>query len=863
MKNIKRIIALCLVFALTAGMSVFAEEATLDELYEKFMSDVTDIERVYKYDFVEARVEETEEESNVLKYPRAVQIVTALEIMEYMDDDNFGEDETVPFGEFTEIMTKLSDVFDFVNTSEYNDAAAVTMGDAVNYIIEAIGYHIFDGKYDIENPRHRIANQLGILKGISFVPDKPVTRGELACMIAAALEIEMIDIASVTGNSVSYEVIEDSSLLYDRFSAILVEGVVTALPGMRLYAGETLEEGTVEIDRVTYHADNLDCSRYFGHKVFAVIEIGDFYDNVISIEISEDDNTLRIPISDIFTADSSKVMYYDEGQRKQVSLGSVTTVTCNGEASSLSLFNDELLSKHGEVILSSGSGYSRYDVAAVRLYQDFVVESVSSFSKKIFFAYGQKFSGKNYISTEIDRDEVLSIIKNDQEISYTALKSGDVVTVTSNSDGSVITMIVSDKVISGTVEEMESDGSEATIGGKDYIVSDAYEKAFKVDSTIPELLSGLSGEFYLSFDNRIVDIKSSKDARRYGYMTDIYQGQGLDDAVVVRMFADDGTWANYNLADKLTFDGDTRTEKSEAYALMQASADEVLYSPVRFSLNSDGEITFLDTARIKSLQLGEVDSELSDTRRIVSSGEWTGTFNWKTNGALTGSKYLLATETTLFTVPDDVDDEEAYFVTKKAKFGSNQEGHLLLYSADDFNMVPLVVQTTSSTLEETDFKYFIVTGIFKKKDKNDEYVTGIKCLDFSGSGSWEMREYMAKSSLPMDDVKVGDVVKYTANSGIIQAYEIKVPFSERDTDISSNLLSYPAYALGTITDISAQNNLIKFKTGTTECVFTPLKLGMHETGSKQGGAVSIGDLQIGDRIFVFGSHKEFYVAVLR
>ena len=171
MKKIKRIIALYLVFALTSGVAAFAETPTLDELYEKYMSDVADIDRVYKYDFVEAREEEQEEKSTELQYPEAVQIVTALGIMDYLDDEDFGEGETVSFGEFTGIMDMLSDSIDFSKASGYNDSMAVKSGDAVNFIIEAIGYHIFDGKYKIENPRHRTATELGILKGISFNPE--------------------------------------------------------------------------------------------------------------------------------------------------------------------------------------------------------------------------------------------------------------------------------------------------------------------------------------------------------------------------------------------------------------------------------------------------------------------------------------------------------------------------------------------------------------------------------------------------------------------------------------------------------------------------------------------------------------------
>lgn len=864
MKKIKKVIALCLLFTLVVSNAVFAEEPTLSELNEKYLSDMVDIERVYKYDFEEGRAEDVEEQET-LKFASAVQLVTALGIMDFLSDGSFGENDNVPFNEFAQIIEELSvgNVTDFeARYQEYGETHPTTLGEAMYYLVEAIGHHVYEAKYNFENPRYYIAEKLGLLKGISILPDKLVTRGELASMIAATLQIDRVQLTGL-GKSEMYEVIEDSSLLSDKFSAILVEGVVTGVPGMRIYAGETLEEGEIEIDRVVYRAKKLDCSRYFGHKILAVVELDEYTENIISIEINKDDNTVRIPISDISEISASRLSYMDGEKEKRVSLGGITTVTCNGEASNISLLSNSLLTKSGEVILCSGSGDMDYDVAAVRLYQDFVIKSVSSHSEMIYLSYGQKLNGKGYISAKIQKGHVLTILKNGEVIPYTSLKSGDVVTVTANDDSSVISMVVSDKTVSGKV--MQINGSEVLIGDEYYAVSEAYKNSILVDSTIPELTVGFSGDFALSFDGRIVNIKSTGDSRHYGYMTGIQKGKALDNSVAIRLFTDEGTWEDYQLAEKLIFDGDEKTEREKAYEIMRASYDEIVYNIVRYSLNDHDEISFLDTARTKSLPLGAVDPEAGDSRRVVPAGEWSGTFNWKASGALTGSKYLLAANTTVFSIPSDVADKELYSVTKKPKFGSNQQGYLLLYSPDKFNTVPVVVQTTTGgAIDPNNMKYFIVTGLYEMVNKNGDPINGIKCLDYSGSGTWEMREYVGKASMYGKlDIEVGDLVFYTANSNEIQDYEVRVKKTERDIDISSNLLSYPAYGLGTITDISAENNLIKFVTGTTEVAFIPLQIGLHETGAKKGRSASIGDLRVGDRIYVFGSHKEFNVAVLR
>lgn len=866
MKNIKRIVSLCLIFTLMSSVAVFAETPTVGELNEQFFSDMVDMDRVYKYDFVEAREEEEVIVETVVKYPEAIQIVTALGLMEY-SGDTFGEDEIVPFNEFAQVLVKLSmgaetsyeEIY-----SQYGDVRATLMGEAVDYIIEAIGYHVFEGKYASANPRHQIARQIDILDGISFNPDKAITKGELASIVAAAVQVDRVDIASV-GEYANYAVIENSSILREEFSSIIVEGIVTAVPGMRLYSGRTLEGNEIEIDRAVYKVKDLDNARFFGHRVIAIVEINDYNERVISIEMSQDDNTVIIPISDIRSISSDKLTYYEGEEQKRISLTGISTVTCNGEASNISLFSELLLQKSGEIILCCVNSKDKYDVAAVRYFQDFVVESISTVSEKISLANGQKLNNRTYISAIESGSYKLNIMKDGYLIPYTSLATGDIITVTANDSYSSINVVVSTKVVNGKITTKI--GDKYKIGKNTYEVSPSYENSSLVNFSLPKLEIGLQGSFYLSFDGkRIVNVKSSATATHYGFLTKIGTGEGLDDSVSVYLFSDDGAWETFNLAEKLTFDGDKKTDRKVAYETIMEQEDEVLNNLVRYSLNADGEISFLDTSRIKRLQLGEVDSEASDARRLVSAGEWRGKFNWKKRGALSGSKYLIADNTVAFTIPENLEDEESYIVSKNATFPSEAEGYLKLYSPDKFNMLPVVVQgVAAAALDVNNKRYFLVTDLCGKKDKDGEPLIGVNCLDFPGSGKWSMTEYYIDPSLKDEfkDVEIGDLVFYVANGEIIKDFEIRVPRDERDTDFSYNLLRDNTYALGTITDISIENNLIKFETGGSECVFTPVSIGIHEAGAEQGRAAALGDVNIGDRVYVFGTYKEFNVIVLR
>ncbi len=865
MRKLNKIIVLCLVFSMIFSMPIFAEDNELEALNDRFLSDLGDIERVYKYDMIEKQEQIEIIQEEVLKYPDDVQLVTALGIMDYLSDGNFQEDKNVPFNEFAQMLVRLRvGVRQEIENqaSENGDTRPAKMGEAVHYLVEILGYHYYEPKYTTDKPRYQIAREIGILKGVSFLEDKLVTRGEMACMLANALEIDLLE-QTAFGDKQKYEAVSGKNILQEYFSVTKVEGLVTAIPGINLFGGTDLEAGNIEIDRVSYRANGIDPTYYIGHRVVALLEIEDNRENIISLQIDKDDKSMKISFSDIVRLSSSEITYQLNEKEEKISLREISTVTRNGERVNSSVLDSSLLYKSGELMLCSSSKDGKFDIAAIRLYEDYVVQSVSGISEKITLAYGQKFNGNTYINTRNSVNYTLNIVKNGEQISADGINAGDVITVVANNNFSIINIIVSDKKVTGEIKETKN--NKVVIGKNEYMVSNSYKNAMLTELSLPQLEVRTVGTFYVSFDERIVGYKNSSSNLHYGYMTKMKKGEGFDDSVEVRIFNDEGEWVNYPLAKYLTLDGEARTSREDAYTILSAAQSQAFEDVVRFETNNKEELIFLDTARIKALSPGQTDPEASDMGRIRFVEHFNESFNWKQEGVLNRSQYLVSKDAVLFRVPTDKEEEELYTVTKGPKFGQGTKAELDLYSPNEFNMIPLIKQeSTGGQISNDTLKYFVVMDIGTAIDKKGNLVNSITCFCHE-TNKWEVRKFYTTSTKYTQGhgLTQGDLVAYTAVGDELQDYIIKIPASARSTDFSYGLLYYPAYALGTVTDIDAEANLIKFVSGAEECVFVPLAIGIYSSSENKGYSGTVGDLQVTDRIYVFGAHKNFTVIALR
>jgi len=879
------VIALMLLFVF-AGTSYAKGEYTVKELTDRFLPNLNYMERVYKYDlYGEVKDEIVKDKGEIISNKNAVQAVLALGIMEHLADGTFSENKTVSYKEFAKILMKLSMGENETLAKQYEDygeSRPITQAEAAYYLVAAVGYEVYEGKYSGENPRVAIAKSIGLLNGIDFNGSKHITRGELAQMIYNALNTDLV-VQVVFGENERYDTIKDRTLLSEKFNAIKVEGTVTAVESVNLYSAAKPQKGEIEIDRVSYRADNIGLTDILGYRVigFAKYDENNKY-SLLSLEIDEKDKTLSLSTLNILSINDNSLTYLNGTAEDKISLSNIDKVVYNGALTDKSVLSNSLLNCEGEIRICASTKTGGYDIAIINAYSNYIVSGVSAIDEKIMLKNGLEFDGNSYIDLGNSSSTTVSIIKNGKTISLSDIMAGNVISVMGNDDNSYINIIVSDKIISGEIAETSDD--KVIIDNVSYSVSTSYKKTLqnykdalnKVEDApmnvenLPLLNVGVMGNFYISFDNRIVGFKSAGGRYNYGYMTKFGRDTGIDANVQIRVFTTDGEWKTFSLAKKLTLDDESGVKAEDAYEILKTNEADVCYAVIRYDLNSNEEITFLDTARIKKSVPGEVDPEASDPERIKRDFDWSGTFNWSVQSepmSLTNSRYMLRNSTIIFTVPDDLTDEELYIVSLMPRFTPETSGALSLYSADDFFYVRVAVQNSfgSTGIAEDTFTYLVVTQIGDALDKNGDVTCVIKGLNAVSQSAWEMASFYTTPQMRAQclALNIGDIICYNSSGKTLREFVVRVKASDIGNDFTTNLGGHPEIMMGTIMAVDVERNLVKVKIGETERACFAHSAGLYYIDKNKAYNVTAADFREGDRVFGFGGYQWLRLLAIR
>lgn len=865
MKRTKRILAVLIVICLSFSQVVFAEES-LEELMERYMSDLMEMDRVYKYDFVEKKIDSEAGES--INDSEAIEAVVALGIMERLDNGKFGEEQFVTAGEFDRIILKLT-VGGLLGDEEYLDDFVkqyVTQHEAAYQLVGTIGYGIYEKKFGGDNPRSLIANDIGLLKGIDFNGAKNVTRGELARMIYNTLQTDLVE-QTVFGGKEEYSTVKGKNLLSEKFKAVLVEDIVTAQGGVNIYSNVQPKPVTIEIGRVPYYVDSITVPDLLGYRVVAIaVDDGRDYFSLINVTVSSKDETLNIDFANICSVNNTRLSYLDGAKERTVNIGAFSNILYNGKQATRTELVD-ILGKEGELRLCSSQKSGGFDIAIAIEDASYVIKGVSTMDEKVFFKYGMQYNGKDYV--DISEVENITVRLDEAPADVSALKAGQVVSITGN-ELYGLTIVASTKTVEGSISALSSEG--ALIDEVLYKVSSTYEQAMALDNTKPAIAVGLSGIFYLNDKNAIVDYESDGKTYEYAYLTKIgYEGSGLNKKVLIRALTTGNEWKNFELADKLIFDGDAKTTSEEAYQKISVSQAEVLNSVIRYKTNKDEKITFLDTARTKGVaETINGDSEQYDSDAIKKCGSWTGTHNWtitsKLHRQLTRSEYILTNNTIVFSVPEDVSDEASYTASKKPTFKSETSGTLQLYNVDEFFVVPIVVETAGElTTIDNKMSLMVVQNILKAVDATGEEVYAIQGFNGAVAPYWVSETYFLTPELSekAQTLKSGDIINFKATGQTIKNFEVKVLAENLDVEFVEEFGYSPSFSMGTVVATDPERQIVKISVNGREMTHYQHSLGLYDKATKRGYEITMDDVRVGDRIFSFGGYTYMRLLIIR
>lgn len=850
MKKFNKIIALTTALVLALSTVAFATvEEDIKRYDAEFKKEVNYIEDVYKYDLSltkdEKKEEEVKVEVEVLKHGKAVGIIDALGLIKKNSLGFFREDEVLSVENFLAIADKLIGF-----SYDYEEITFVTHDTALRLVMRAAGYDFLPTDAKMMDKAYR----LRILDGITFNAEKYITRGEMAQLLYNVLSTEVVELINASGSQLNFETTEDATLMQQIYGYEVIDGLVTGANGIDIYANRTVPENTIEIDRVSYwyNSKNVETNTLFGRKVYGLIDVRN--DNeLVFVEIDASQDFITVSFDDIIDSGSFVSWQNAEGDGK-VKTANISHVVVNGVTYIGNSAIDEVESGEGRISFTK-SARGNFDIAIINKYETYKVNRYSERDQKLYFEDGRKFKNYDYIDAGDKGYEFVNVLIDGKAAKISDISSDYMVSIFDNGSN-FIQIEATAQTVTGKVSEMY-DEDTVVIGEKLYTISPAYEKAIKSGAKFAPISIGMEATFRLNVIGNLAYVGKAEDQYRYA----IIRKAGTIDStfssdVCVRLFNDNGDWIEANLAKKITIDGKKYTDQEAAAAYVEGIKDDIASTIIRYKLNSDGDITFLDTKLSTSYETGDINA-------ISEDHTWEGKIEWNKGKTLNDSKYKLKEGAKLFYVPEDAEDETEYAIMEQKALTAESQATLVLYNTDEYFRSNVAIFSGKPSSSFNDAQFFLVTNVRKGVDEQGRDILILKGLDtVRGGENPAFMEKTLKTNATIaklyPDIKPGDVIRRALDgSGDINSTKVLMDID----DVATMPETFTALATvnkwdtvwGKMVKVSPSDGMALISVNGEVYSFTAVIAAVYDCKTNKGENIALSDIQPGDKAFLFGN----------
>ncbi len=863
MKKINKVIALATALILLLSITAFATvEEDMAQIELEVKQEINYIEDIYKYDLSLAKQEEKEEEEKViekevLKYSKAVGIVDALGLIKKNSLGFFREDEVLSIEDFLEIADKLIGF-----SYDYEELKFVTHDTALRLVMRAAGYDFLP----TDAKMMEMAYRLDILDGVQYNAEKYVTRGEMAQLLYNVLSTEVAELMSASSSLSIFGTTEDNTLLQQIYGYEIVEGIVTGANGIDIYENRKVPENTIELDRVSFWYDNkeITTNTLFGHQVYALIETNN-NNKIVFIEIDESEEFVTVPFNDI-NSSGSTIAWENEDGDGRVRTSNISYVVVNGRTYTGNSAFSELNSGEGTISFAKTSG-NYYDIAIINKYETYKVNRYSEYDQKLYFADNRTYNGYNYINAEDKQYEFINVIIDGKAAKISDITDKHIVSIFD--DGNHFIQIeASSANVSGKISEMY-DEDTVGINDKIYGISPSYEKAIENGAKLQPVSIGMEGTFNLNVIGNIAYVTVENGQYKYAVVKKMGTIKSpLGGTIAIRMFDENAEWVETSLSQKVVIDGKKYTDYESAANYVASFGEDIDGTIIRYKLNGDGYITFLDTKKQTSYESNDFDAMTE-----VEGEPWEGTIEWTQGTTLNNSRYKLKEGAKIFYVPDEVDDEDRYSVMEQKDLVNGTKATLVLYNPDKFLCSKIAIFSGKPTGTFSDKKIFLVTNVRNATDEKGRDVFVLKGLDgeiYAADKKFVEKTYVTTYEMAKQypNIKSGDTFRRNIDgNGRIDAISYLMTAAEVATrpDTFNGLATINKYddVWGTIELVSPEDGMALVSVDGETHSFFPECVAVFDCKNKIGESISISDIQPGDRAQIFGDWARDSVVVYR
>lgn len=549
------------------------------------------------------------------KYAKEIELLQLFGVADAsLDADAFTYDKTVNRAEFAQYMVKLMNIDCTGNAALYytdipkthyayqeitaltnmgyltgcgektfNPEAAMQSEHAIGVMLKALGCGAILEKSDISTSTlYQLASGMDLLDGVSLAGD--LEYGAMFRLFCNALFAECYGL-NIT-DAPSIEKSGDTLLYVTRHMKYVKSGLVTAAGGADIQGGNVRSD-VVIIDGVEYEISKIiDTEQYLGRYVEYIYTDNDTDDPVIEwMYVTGRNKELVIEVTPEcrYDANTGKLTYTLDGKKeKTVSIPAGITLIYNGAYQKSGI--NEILGHDRYQLTLIQNDASQYSLAIIREYTAIVVDKKSSMDRMVY--------GKNdgeQLSLEPDDYETLKILHSDGAVAaYDDITEGKTLCIYQSADKRIMQVYVLEKKIAGMVNSVFTDTNEIKI---DQTVYEFYKAGVELSA-----YQGKNITAYLDKNGYIVycEIDNSGNVM-VGYMFKCRYIEE-DEAVMVRIFNEDGKVYRYMSAEKVKYNGKTYKTADQLFNAMSNGSDTVKTQLVAYKVNADKKLIQLDTA---------------------------------------------------------------------------------------------------------------------------------------------------------------------------------------------------------------------------------------------------------------------------
>lgn len=713
----------------------------------------------------------------------AVNVLSNLDILNGYEDGTFKPEATITRAEMAKIVcetlgyygmgsdkTPFDDVdpkhwaADYINTAAsfgiingYGDGKfgpedTVTYEQAIKMVVCALGYEpMAISKGGWPTGYTSVAANIGLTKGMSSS-----ARGDIAVLIYNALITPVMEQTSY-GSDDRYEVLDGAG--NKEYRTILTKRDIYIATGI---VGDTFDKDKIKFEvtrdskdgefeasekEITFLIGDSDIANYTHQEVEVFVAEDDGEYTVLAVKAAKKTETFTLVSDDVKDIDGNKVTYYvdflNSSRTKTLTIDEDATIEHNKAALAANeTFETKIAGKDDvEIVFIENDGDSSYDVVVMTEYTSAVVETVDANRDRI------SFDGKTVVF-DYDDEDITYVLVDDKgnELTLDDFNEDDVIAYIMDANtvkaSEYIKIIkLSDSVITGKIDSVDSGDKVVTIDDEDYEVVSAIW-----DNKI--FAPGTEGTFYIGITGKIVHYDDSTVKSNYGYiLASGIDTDGFDDDIIVKMLTADGVDTYY------------LTDKAEA-ALVAKKGNDLDWNGgaainanrfVEYKINSKGLISSLtwnitDMSKYKFEDAYNADTEILDGKFIDKN-------------------------TVVFVInEEDADDCYAtnmnYFVDE-----ATYTGCMYVENGD----TEVVIVKSSDAAYSSEMGFAIVTGTSHMVDEDKNEIFAVKYVQ----NEKEDTIYFEEGDVNEDDFAAGTVFIFNVGKDdFVSKYEIIASIDE-------------------------------------------------------------------------------------